>query len=146
MSSTPTVYFGYPLSNVTQEYRVRGVQIRSELVQHYKILEFYSNPAEMNFDQNSLIICQDIYNWDKNCVESCDVFVAFGDYPSTGLGMELAFAISSKKPILLLCQKGNLISRMPKGITGTIFEYAEYQGDTELLPIIQTFIEKHSQN
>jgi nucleoside 2-deoxyribosyltransferase len=135
-----TIYFGCPLTHSTPEYRSKMVEIRAELEKTYNVLKFYSDPNQMNFDQDSNKICQEIYKWDKNCVESCDVFVAFADYPSTGLGMELAFATSKQKPILLLSQKEVFVPRMARGIVGTVFSHQQYENQLDVLKIIHEFI------
>ncbi len=58
----------------------------------------------------------DVYNWDiQRCVRKCDVFVGVCDYPSIGLGWELAEAKNFGKPVLMLAHEQSQITRLALG-------------------------------
>jgi hypothetical protein len=58
----------------------------------------------------------DVYTYDlKQCVGECDAFVAICDYPSLGLGWELAEATRLGKPVLMLAHVDARITRLVIG-------------------------------
>jgi nucleoside 2-deoxyribosyltransferase len=94
---------------------------------------------------------QDVYEWDRNCVLNCDIFVALCDHPSTGLGMELAFAIEHGKHVLAFAHDDTLVSRMILGITYPQFQFDRYRDIADLtakvsqqLQLLETKIQQPS--
>lgn len=57
----------------------------------------------------------DVFSHDIYSVESCDIFVAICDEPSTGLGIEIERAMSLRKPILLPAHQDAEVSKMISG-------------------------------
>jgi len=140
---TIKIYFGCSLTHAPEEYRHSILALRKSLAEKYQVLEFFSHPTDMQNDQQSLEYCQQIYTHDRNCVLECNLFVAEVSLPSTGLGMELGFAIENDKPILAICQKQHKASRMIRGVQSVDFDYFEYSQDSEALEEVDKFIAKH---
>jgi hypothetical protein len=55
--------------------------------------------------------------------------------------MELAFAITNHKPIILLSKKGTFVPRMARGVVGTVFTHQEYENEADALRIIDAFVD-----
>lgn len=86
----------------------------------------------------------DVYTYDlKQCVEACDAFVAVCDYPSIGLGWELAEATRLGKPVLMLAHKDARVTRMIIGAAEVEphVQLKRYPGDLRsCLPAIRAFL------
>lgn len=63
----------------------------------------------------------------RNFYRHIDLFIGEISYPSTGLGIELAFAYDSKIPIYCLVEKGKKYSQSVEVVTSNIITY----NDTE---------------
>lgn len=57
-----------------------------------------------------------VYEYDRNCTEGADLCVFIADYPSIGLGMEIAFRLNAKRPMLVFAQEGVSVTRMLLGM------------------------------
>lgn len=137
----PKIYLGCSLNNAPQEFREQISEFRQKLKQYFEVLEFFSNPVELNSHQNNIELCQQIYEYDKNCVLSCDLMIAELSHPSLGLGMELAFAAMNNKPIFGIATQSASISRMILGITDTSFQLTRYDKIEETIPLIIAKVE-----
>jgi deoxycytidylate deaminase len=69
---------------------------------------------------------QEIYELDKKRVQESGAVVAVVTWPSLGVGIELEWAASSKKPIVLLNEKGALVSRAALGLPSIVY-HIEYE-------------------
>jgi hypothetical protein len=65
---------------------------------------------------------REVFNQDKHQVSISNLVIAYIGSVSIGVGMELAYAETSKIPIILLYEKGRRISRFPRGIPNVIAE------------------------
>lgn len=72
---------------------------------------------------------QEVYDWDiNNCVSTCDLFLAICDYPSLGLGYEMAVAARElKKPVLAVAHADIAMSRLILGIPYANFSFVRYK-------------------
>lgn len=61
---------------------------------------------------------EDVYKWDINkCVRSCIGMIAICDYPSTGLGVEVAVAALDRRiPVLFLASEESRVTRLLLGL------------------------------
>lgn len=57
----------------------------------------------------------EVYEYDRQCTESCDLMIAICDYASLGLGMELVFRHMTGKPLALFAHTEESVSRMVTG-------------------------------
>lgn len=84
-----------------------------------------------------------VFETDKHQVTQSDLVIAYIGVPSTGVGMELAYAEVSAIPIILMYEEGKSISRFPRGIPGLV---AEIQFTTfsdalaKLKPVLSQFL------
>lgn len=68
-----------------------------------------------------------------------DLMIAEVSEPSIGLGIELGWANVYKVPILCIYKEGSKISQSLKVVTS---EFAVYSNSTDIIPIIQKFIDQ----
>ncbi len=68
---------------------------------------------------------EEVYRVDKERVCESNLVIAYVGIPSLGVGAELEMANSQNIPILLLCRKGEKVSRLPRGMESVkgLFEY-----------------------
>lgn len=126
------LYVGCALQSSSEWYveQIRG--IREELAEHFEVLKFlFPHPGTD----------RDVYKLDiQNHVAGCDLMAAFLDFPSTGLGYEMATAIEVRdKPVLALVYKDSTPSRLIAGITHPDFKLVKYSNFDEVLALILAF-------
>lgn len=132
------IYLGCSLTNSPEDFRKEIVELKKILQAKYTLLEFFSDPISINDQSQEIDYCRKIYEFDKNCVENCDLFLAEITHPSLGEGMELAFAINKNKPILAVAKHNARISRMVIGITVANFSLLRYSNSDEILQAVET--------
>lgn len=120
--------------------------LRERIKEKYTLIEFFSNPKNIGEQSSEIEYCQQIYEFDKNCVESCDIMLAEVSYPSLGEGMELAFAVTNNKPILAVARQNASVSRMIMGITHPKFEFYRYNSTKEIVTLLDLFIKENTLN
>ena len=140
--SKPKVYVGCSLTNAPQEFKEQIAKFRNILKEDFEILEFLSDPLKIAEQSTGLELCQQIYEYDRNCVLTCDLMIAEVSYPSLGEGMELAFAAQNKKPIIAIANHNANVSRMILGINDTHFEIIRYEDIFETIPEIRQKIKE----
>jgi nucleoside 2-deoxyribosyltransferase len=79
---------------------------------------------------------QEVYQHDRKCVLNSDLFLAICDFPSTGLGMEIGFALENNKKTVLAFNRNSKVSRMLLGIPSGQVEQLKYENIEE----IKTFL------
>ena len=137
---SPKIYLGCSLTQAPEDFLQGIVDLKSQIKEKYELIEFFSDPLSVNQQSTELEICQRIYEFDKNCVESCDLMIAEVSYPSIGLGMELAFAVTNNKPILAVAKNNAKVSRMIMGICHPKFQFIRYDDTKEIPAILDQFI------
>jgi nucleoside 2-deoxyribosyltransferase len=136
----PKIYLGCALTNAPLEFREQIMLLRERIKEKYELIEFFSDPASVGDQSTELEYCQKIYEFDKKCVESCDIMLAEVSYPSLGEGMELAFAVTKNKPILAVAGQDANVSRMIMGITAPKFEFHRYSKTEDLIYLLNRFV------
>lgn len=106
--SKPKLYVGCALAHSSQEFKEFISSFKQKIAEEtgIEVLEFLGQVKGTEAE---------VYKHDIEQVHSCDFFVAFVDYPSLGLGMELNEAITQNKKPLLFIKQGLVLSRMVKG-------------------------------
>lgn len=115
------LYVGCALSHAPKEF-CQGVEsVKADLRQRgYNILDFVVDESATP---------EEVFEWDLNCVESCDAMLAIADYPSQGLGWEMATATRLGKPTLAVAEIGRKVTRFTIGAAGVLpsFEFERYR-------------------
>jgi nucleoside 2-deoxyribosyltransferase len=141
MYNLPKIYVACGLTNAPPEFLYFILQLKEKLCIKYQVLDFLSNPLDMNVDQQSLEYCQKIYHWDRDQIINCDLVLAITDYASTGMGLEMGLAIHYSKPILQFCQPNQILGRMNRGITDTANLNFEYKTVDEISDKVDKFFD-----
>lgn len=125
------LYIGCSLTQAPQSFKQSVENFKDKLRSKFEVLDFIGLTAGS---------AEDVYNYDRNQVLQCDLFVAIVDLPSTGLGMEIGFAIENNKPMLICYKAGTKISRMILGIASENHQFMEYANLEEISehPLIQS--------
>ncbi len=116
------LYVGCALTQAPDDFKrdVEGVKgaLRGR---GYDVLEFVgSRPATP----------EEVYRWDiEQCVGQCSAMLAIADYPSLGLGWEMATASNLNIPTLAVARVGRSMTRLVLGAAEAVpsFEFARYE-------------------
>ncbi|MEA5564349.1 XRE family transcriptional regulator [Anabaena sp. UHCC 0399] len=114
---------------------------------------FQAYIPHLNTDPNKHpnISPRQVFETDKHQVTKSDLVIAYIGYASLGVGMELAYAETNAIPIIMLYEKGKVVSRFPRGIPSVLseIEFKDYQDaliqlDSVLKKWRQQHIEQYS--
>lgn len=113
------LYIGCGLTQAPPEFVAEVDRFKESLQAEYHIYHFMGLEGGTN---------QDVYRRDiEVCVAECDLFVAICDYPSIGLGYELATAVEALgKPTLAVAHRDSKITRLIQGVPLPKFEFRRY--------------------
>ncbi|HEV8677507.1 MAG TPA: hypothetical protein VN701_01610 [Candidatus Paceibacterota bacterium] len=103
------LYVGCALTEAPPEFRERVEELKALLRPRYDVLEFLGLMAGTPAD---------VYETDIQAnVCTADVMLAICDYPSTGLGFELAVAVRERRiPVLAVAHEKKRITRLVLGL------------------------------
>lgn len=137
--SKPKLYIGCSLSGAPDDF-VQAVEVfkRSLQSDEYDVLEFVGKIGGTNTQ---------VYEWDiDKCVRRCDAMVAICDLPSTGLGWELATAVSTRVPILAVAHQQSIVSRLILGAAEVepTMTFQRYEQLKDVIPAIKQMMNEVS--
>ncbi len=117
LQSRLKVYVACALTHAPQTFKDDVDLLKAALRPHVEVLDFLGLGAPS---------AQAAFEWDIQCVKTCDVLVADLSYPSTGLGVEFGVAYATGKPIISLASKRASVSRFVFGYVSPIhFTYRD---------------------
>ncbi|MFW9904993.1 MAG: nucleoside 2-deoxyribosyltransferase [Candidatus Thorarchaeota archaeon] len=82
----------------------------------------------------------EIYTQDINWLQECDALIAEVSIPSTGVGYEIAYALTFNKPVLAIYEENRIISVMILGNTSPHLTVLSYPSIPRLLSQIKHFL------
>lgn len=91
----------------------------------------YTDPVN-----NPDVTPEEVYQRDKQKVYASNLVIAYIGEPSTGVGAELQMANQKRIPILLLYEKGEKVSRLPRGME-SVKGICEYSTEEEALQWVE---------
>jgi nucleoside 2-deoxyribosyltransferase len=141
MFNLAKIYVACGLTNAPPDFLQFILQLKAKIKLKYQVLDFLSNPLDMNVDQQGLEYCQKIYHWDRDQIINCDLVLAITDYASTGMGLEMGLAIHYNKPILQCCRPNQILGRMNRGITDTVNLNFEYENIDDIVSEVDKFFD-----
>lgn len=77
-----------------------------------EILDFYG----VDFSNTPEGVEKEVYRLDRSHTESADLCVFIADYPSIGLGMEIALRLAARKPMIVFAHEDAVVTRMLTGM------------------------------
>lgn len=130
------LYIGCALSNLPpdkkHDFLNMIIEIKKELFKSFEVLEFLGIDDLSGSEPFS---SKEIYDWDiKNCVMKMDCMLAICDYPSLGLGYEMAIAVEKRGiPVLAVAHKDSNVTRLIRGIDHPNFHFVYYDSVDEII-------------
>jgi hypothetical protein len=130
------LYIGCSLTLLPPEKKAEFLEIvskiKKELGKSFEILEFKGIADIGTANQLSP---KEVYDWDiKECVLKTDCMLAICDYPSIGLGYEMATAIEKQNiPVLAVAHKDAVVGRIIRGIDHKKFHFFYYENIEEII-------------
>jgi 2'-deoxynucleoside 5'-phosphate N-hydrolase len=88
---------------------------------------------------------RDVYERDTAWIRACDGLVAEVSTPSHGVGYEIAYALSLKKPVLCVFREGQPLSKMLSGNSHPSISVKSYRDTDEALDLIRSFLRRQSE-
>jgi 2'-deoxynucleoside 5'-phosphate N-hydrolase len=85
---------------------------------------------------------RDVYERDTTWIRACDALVAEVSTPSHGVGYEIAYALSLKKPVLCVFREGQPLSKMLSGNSHPSISVKSYRDTDEALDLIRSFLRR----
>jgi len=124
------VYVGCALTDASEEFKQSVEDLKQNLrAEGHEVFDFVGLTKGTP---------EDVYRWDiGHCVKNCDAFIGICDFPSLGLGYEIAEAVNLKKPILTLAHQDSKVTRLIIGAAEAVpnFSFKRYKNLEELLPL-----------
>lgn len=116
------IYVGCALTNAPEVFRESVEAFKQSLQPAFEVQEFVGLVGGTAAE----VYRHDVYE----CVDKSEAMIGVCDYPATGLGGEIMRCVDSKKPLLLLSERGRHISRFVIGMAAvepnvTIHRYTE---------------------
>ena len=81
-----------------------------------------------------------VYERDMVWISACDALVAEVSTPSHGVGYEIAYALSTAKPVLCIYQAGQPVSKMLTGNSHLRIQVNSYQNMSDAISIVRSFL------
>lgn len=81
---------------------------------------------------------REVYEHDiLGCVTICDAMLAVCDYPSTGMGYEMAIVIEKRGlPVLAVAHKDTFVSKIVRGVSKPNFHFEYYTDFEKEIPVL----------
>ncbi len=85
---------------------------------------------------------QQVYRRDVDWIRESDCLVAEVSTPSLGVGYEICYALTHRKPVLCLHHRGEPLSKMILGCTEPGMTVRDYADEQEAFALIDAFLEE----
>ncbi len=137
------IYIGCAVQNVDEktywELLARIEWLKNELLERgHVVLNFKSI-------NNRDSLPQDVFQWDWEQCMACDALIALALYPSTGLGMEIAYCLTRRIGIAEIpafvfatAPKGQNVSKMLLGCTHPSFRFEFFETFEHIPELFET--------
>lgn len=134
------IYVGCALKHAPEEFKQGVKRLKELLAKEHTILEFVLDPNASD---------EEVFLTDIGNVEKCDLFLAITDLPSSGLGLELGFALTIfRKPTLCVYSSWDERSRIIHGTTARysdLISFVEYRNLADVAEkILPEFLRKNT--
>lgn len=127
------LYIGCALTRLPQDkkddFLKMIIEVREKLGEYFEVMEF------LGITDASMAMPEEVYIHDiKNSIMKTDYLLAICDYPSLGLGYEIATAVEKQGiPVLAIAHKDSLISNLIKGINHKNFQFHYYDSIDDII-------------
>lgn len=130
------LYIGCALTNLPADEKDKFLamikEIKKELGKSFEILEFLGIG---DIGNTRPYTPQEIYDYDiRKCVMKADCMLAICDYPSLGLGYEMATCVEKRGALVLaVAHKDSVVGRLIRGIDHKNFNFLYYNSVEEII-------------
>ncbi len=130
------IYVGCSLTQAPQEFVDSVESLKDTLKQSYDVFDFLGLVDGTE---------RDVYDWDiKHCVGQAALLLAVCDYPSIGLGYEMATAIEKQgTPTLAVAHEDTKVTRLILGVDAPNYRFRRYQSLDQVAEFVDEEIERH---
>lgn len=122
------LYVGCALRNAPQTFKDSVEVLKQNLEKDFEVLKFLGDKGT----------AQEVFRYDIDCVLDSDAVLAVCDFPSLGLGFEIATALANGKRVLGVAQTDADVSRMILGIDSPLFSFERYTSLSDVEAIART--------
>lgn len=109
-----TIYVGMALTEAPDEFRN---DFQAELKQALRTIEGVKLLDFIGLENGTEV---DVYRHDRKCTVESNLCIFIVDYPSIGLGMEIAYRLETGGPILVFRKANKKVTRMLTGALSTM--------------------------
>ncbi len=119
------IYFACWITQASADFKEKIAGLTKVLKSNFEVFDFYGHkPGE----------AKDVYLYNKDLIDKCDLVVAECSQPSLGVGYEIGYALSIGKKVKAFALEDIVISRM---ITGNpSLEFFRYKIPEEVIAFI----------
>lgn len=127
------LYIGCALTNLPLEKKEVFLkmisEVKKELSKHFEVMEF------LGITDASMAEPKKVYDFDiKNNVMNADFLLAICDYPSLGLGYEIATAVEKRGiPVLAIAHTDSIVTNLIRGVDHKNFNFARYNSGEDII-------------
>jgi nucleoside 2-deoxyribosyltransferase len=134
------IYFSCSITGGRAEEKTYQAIVKELLDRGHEVPTAHlSSPNVMEME--NVVDPVEIFNRDMNWLRECDAVVAEVSSPSHGVGYEVAYALTLKKPVFCCYKRGKKVSKIITGNTSPGLKVAEYENDDEALKYLCEFLE-----
>jgi hypothetical protein len=120
------IYVGCALALAPPDFIEQVLRLKSNLKKEFQILDFYGFTGTAD----------EVFAFDMKQVNSCHKMLAICDYPSTGLGFEIASVLQRNLPVIAVAHREAVVSRMIIGISHKKFSFHRYDDIEKEIPAL----------
>lgn len=134
------IFFGGPLTNLqhpdeTKSLYKKMATVATDLGFDYFWAFLNGTDPILNPDVPS----HDVYQRDINELDASDIMIAYIGEPTTGTGIEIEHAHVTRKPVVILYEKGAHISRMLRGCPAIVKEIV-FTSESDVLEQLSAYL------
>lgn len=134
------IYFSCSLTGGRDDEKVYGLIVDHLISRGYEVpTEHLAQPEVMELEK--IVDANEVYQRDIKWIDECDGVIAEVSTPSHGVGYEIAYALGQGKPVLCCYMQGVTVSKMILGNDSPDLTLGEYETHSQVLEIINSFIQ-----
>lgn len=125
------IYVGCALNDAPENFKNAVADLKEQLEER--------GHAILHFRGQQTTDVREVYQQDiHTCVQECDIMLAICDFPSLGLGYELATMVEKHgKPVLAVAHQDTSISMLIRGIDHSHFTFRQYADFADIEEILE---------
>lgn len=133
------VYFGCSITGGRNEESTYQLMVKTLLEDGHQVPTAHLSRSDV-MDLENVVNPVEVYTRDIQWIDNCQAMIAEVSTPSHGVGYEIAFALSIRKPVLCLHRSGIHVSKMISGNKNPNLQVMEYLSPDELPALMRDFL------